>query len=55
MALQEAASGRFPGVRRHRRLKVHTDVPACITYQASLSVTVLTEIVSGFTQTFQKN
>ena len=32
-----------------------TDVTAGITYQASLSGTVLTEIVSGFTQTFQKN
>ena len=31
------------------------DVTAGITYQASLSGTVLTEIVSGFTQTFQKN
>ncbi|CAN5508165.1 hypothetical protein BH09GEM1_BH09GEM1_16230 [soil metagenome] len=32
-----------------------TDVTAGITYQGSLSGTVLTEIVSGFTQTFQKN
>ena len=32
-----------------------TDVTAQITYQASLSGPVLTEIVSGFTQTFQKN
>ncbi len=32
-----------------------TDVTAGITYQASLSGTVLTEIVGGFTQTFQKN
>jgi hypothetical protein len=31
------------------------DVTAGITYQGSLSGTVLTEIVSGFTQTFQKN
>ncbi|MDQ2666132.1 MAG: hypothetical protein M3Z05_08995 [Gemmatimonadota bacterium] len=31
------------------------DVTAGVTYQGSLSGTVLTEIVSGFTQTFQKN
>lgn len=31
------------------------DVTAGITYQGSLSGTVLTEIVSGYTQTFQKN
>lgn len=32
-----------------------TDVTANATYQGSLSGTVLTEIVSGYTQTFQKN
>ncbi len=32
-----------------------TDITAGITYQGSLSGTVLTEIVSGYTQTFQKN
>ena len=31
------------------------DSTAGITYQGSLSGTVLTEIVSGYTQTFQKN
>ncbi|CAN5886706.1 hypothetical protein BH11GEM2_BH11GEM2_10350 [soil metagenome] len=31
------------------------DVTAGFTYQGSLSGTVLTEIVSGYTQTFQKN
>jgi len=31
------------------------DVTAGITYQGSLSGTVLTEIVAGYTQTFQKN
>ena len=32
-----------------------TDVTANATYQGSLSGTVLTEIVAGYTQTFQKN
>ena len=31
------------------------DITAGITYQGSLSGTVLTEIVQGYTQTFQKN